>query len=72
MISTAPRPVGHGGGCGLRIPSPHPECQAWAEPYLAGEIRRSALTGAGTVRVVVLWVDCHRCGGTVQRSESAA
>jgi len=70
MISTTPRPVGHGGGCGLRIPSPHPECQAWAEPYLAAEFRRTTMTSGA--RVTVVWIDCHVCGRTVQRSETAA
>jgi hypothetical protein len=65
------KPVHHDGGCGERIPSPHPECQAWAEPYNAAEIRRTSLTSAGPVRVIVMWIDCHVCGRTVQRSETA-
>ena len=65
-----PRPVKHRSACGLRVPSPHADCQAWAAPYLAGELRRSTMTSGA--RVTVLWVDCHVCGVTVQRSESAA
>ena len=69
--STLSNPVHHGGGCGLRIPSPHPECQAWAEPYSAAELRTTTLS-SGPVRVRVVWLVCHGCGLTVRRSETAA
>ena len=70
--STVGNPVHHVGGCGLRIPSPHPECQAWAgSNYNAAELRTTTLS-SGPVRVRVVWLVCHGCGRTVQRSESAA
>jgi hypothetical protein len=65
------KPVHHDGGCGERIPSPHPRCQAWAEPYNAAELRTTTLS-SGPARVRVVWLVCHGCGLTVQRSESAA
>jgi hypothetical protein len=70
--STLGNPIHHVGGCGLRIPSPHPECQAWAgSNYNAAELRTTTLS-SGPVRVRVVWLVCHGCGQTVQRSESAA
>jgi hypothetical protein len=69
--SSLGNPVHHAGGCGLRVPSPHPDCQAWAEPYSAAELRTTTLS-SGPVCVRIVSLVCHGCGRTVQRSESAA
>jgi hypothetical protein len=47
-------PVPHGGACGIRIPSPHPVCQALAEPVYAAEILADRLEGRS--------IACHVCG----------
>ena len=48
------RPVRHAGGCGLRIRSPHDECQAIAEPFLIAEVIQDRHGG----RTIL----CHGCG----------
>ena len=48
------RVVPHSGACGERIPSPHPRCQAKADPYLVAE-RFMSRWGTSVVR-------CNGCG----------
>jgi hypothetical protein len=60
--------VRHDGACGERIPSPHPRCQAKAEPFLAAEIVTSRLSSAGAVGYSVVLIRCHGCGWTWQES----
>lgn len=65
--------VRHSGACGERIPSPHPACQAKAEPYRAAEL--ASVTFAGPVdgiRTHVVILRCHGCGVTMQYSEATA
>lgn len=69
--SPRPRPVNHAGACGVRVPSPHPECQAIFGPhYNGGELVRVSRTSMGLVNVVI--VRCHGCGGVSQGTETTA
>jgi hypothetical protein len=63
--------VAHDGACGIHVPSPHPRCQAKAEPYNAAELVTSQLTSAGTARYTVVLLRCHGCGATWRESVSA-
>jgi len=70
QYATALHVVKHDGGCGDRIRSPHPRCQALAEPFLAAERVTIGRSSIGPVRVVM--IRCHGCGVTWNGTEATS
>ena len=56
--TTRVRPVRHAGGCGLRIRSPHDDCQSLVDPFLAAEV--VVVRHGGQTSVVTLAADGGR------------